>query len=308
MTSKYPTRATDIVPAYYYPFVEKKVNDENPCQLVYSPRVSLEGLHSGTHKITVNVVSSGSAVGTAGTAIYQDRSHLEKKDSSSAPQSKTHAQYAATVLRSDTILVDVVGPGWQGGEDIRKRQARSSPPSGVSHDIAGQGSSRTADVGGVSGGVGGKKDTFGGERLIPVAGSNTDCGDGIGILMGGYMDDGLDKAQAGKRLGRGLAGAGDGWYSRTNTDDPIQYHTAESEEKLSEHINVIRVAIVSNTLEDHSQNRAFAKLCAGLSASKWVYVPQQHDHDCTGCVLYVHTTILVSVSFATWLAGEIGHD
>lgn len=240
-----------------------KVNKETPCQLVHGPRVSLEGLHSGTHKITVNVVRSHS--GDA-TAIHQERNPLTKTGSSSAPPSITHAQYTATILGSDTVLVDVVGPGWQGADEIGKRRARLPPPSGNGHETVDQGGSSTADVGGVSGG--GKEDTFGDEGVIRFAGSDSGCDDGIRSLTGGCMGGGVDKPQADEKLGAGLAGADDGWYSRTDIDGPKQFDNAELQEEPNDDIGVIRIAIVSNTLEDHSQNRAFAKLCAGLSISK----------------------------------------
>lgn len=70
-----------------------KVNDVSPCQLVYGPPVSIKGLPSGAHKITVNIVPS---LNNTADGIAVNRHERQN-----------NTQYYATVLASDTVLVDV---------------------------------------------------------------------------------------------------------------------------------------------------------------------------------------------------------
>lgn len=262
---------------------------------MFGPRVSVEGLTSGTHEVTINIVrarddmSEPAADITASTAnqgLSPPESHFS---GASPPPASTATQHSATLLASDTVLIDVVGPGWQGADQIRNRRnifsAASRQDAEGGGPAADEGEARVVDLerhalggGGDGGGDGdgdSSEDVFEDSKFSFFTGSiDGDDGDERGGLSAGACltdvgreceeDDSNERRASGSRT-LGERGAGDTWVSPTRFDEPEEFEDGDSqeEEKTKNAREIVKIAVVSNTLEDHSQNRAFAKLCAG---------------------------------------------
>lgn len=158
--------------------IREQINGATTCQPVNGALASISGLTSGTHTITVNVVSATGNDPTTPTtstittptdtrqgdgyppidgstrghdadreAVEQDRGRRNQRtaeesylpnlagqdpsgnDENSSTSGRRedipppqHRSATRTVLAADTILVDIVGPGWQGAAEIAERQ------------------------------------------------------------------------------------------------------------------------------------------------------------------------------------------
>lgn len=261
---------------------------------MFGPRVSVEGLTSGTHEVTINIVRTrnGTAEPAAVTASTANRglssaeSHIS---SASPPPTSTTTRHSATLLASDSVLVDVVGPGWQGADQIRNRRNAFSAASRRGADgggpVADPIGARTVDLvqhtgGGGGGGDGagnGKRDIFeDGKFTFFLDNIDGDGGDERGGLSPGGCLTGAgrecvdgDSHERCASASRGLCEkrAGDARVS-LRFDEPENSEDGDSQEgggAKEEAGEMVKIAIVSNTLENHSQNRAFVKLCAGFT-------------------------------------------
>lgn len=158
------------------------------------------------HDIRASTSSSSQGSGSSSEGSGGRREHQHEKGGSHR------------VLASDTVLIDIVGPGWHGASEIAQRT-----------QATGADFPRKDDASTTAGFV---RNVVGGE------------GDGWGALSGigtGEGEDGRREAERAKE---------------------------EGENKTEGVEGVLKIAIVSNTLEEHSQNKAFEKLCRLLPRLK----------------------------------------
>lgn len=244
-----------------------KVNGAQ-CHTAFGSPVAIAGLNSGTHAITVNLIAfpvkhqdTDPADSTAAVSNEVRRSYRELigpqageggienlEDTLSTPK-----DMPVGVAASDTVLVDVVGPGWNGAEEIQDRidTARKSNDVGVHVR---------------------KPGSLDGDDWIFRNGHGDD-GDAIvemrldrGSKHGVTKDVSMSHDSDGDRIGeKELGGEGSASPGGKGVDGRKSW---DGQSETSQ--GTTRIAIVSNNLQDHSQNRAFVKLCVGLSTSRYV--------------------------------------
>lgn len=153
-----------------------------------------------------------------------------------------HEYTSARVLASNTVVVDVVGPGWHGAADIEKLTYAGRGLTGHDHEGSAVGQ-------------------------ISMGGSSHDIGDGIGD----FLDD-PSANMSGNHI----------WHYETEKWDRSgdQGGSKGQTIRVDKIAGVLRVAIVSSTLEGHSQNIAFEKLSHVLPRSRWVPL-QEMDFSCS---------------------------
>lgn len=190
--------------------------------------------------VFIGGLASGSHTITVNVFFPHEASPVDR--GGSANKTALHEYTSARVLASDAVVVDVVGPGWHGAASIEKLTYADRGLTGHDHGGSAVGQ-------------------------IFMGGSSHDIGDGIG--------DSVDDPSAGMS-GNYI------WHYETEKwgrsgDQGGSKRQTIGVDKIA---GVLRVAIVSSTLEGHNQNIAFEKLSHSLPRSRWAPLHEM-DFSCS---------------------------